>query len=970
MAERSRWKRVASPFFGLTLALIAGLLEIELAQGQQIHRNGFETLKMGWLKGAFDAPYQEKGHTISDQVAHTGRHSEYIQFEAKPGTFIHYAYALNGRAMISDELSIGLWLRANRPGMMLMARVVLPRERDPQNLDHLLTTMIRGDAYAQVGQWQHLEIGRPAVLTKQQQQLMQKAVGGKAIDFTDAYVDGLILNVYGGPGPTEVWIDDVEVGPITTVTPIRPAVTVAGPNAVKPAFPNVLPRPDSKGLVSFDGTSLIVGKRPFLFRGIVRTDTPLDKLREARFNTVFLPESSSPDLVREAGERGLFVVPMLQSSRADGKPMPEDELAQRLTRFNDGDVLFLDWVGPLRYEQFTTVEREVQDIHRLDPGRVPGGDVWDGLSGYARTLRLIGVHRWPIMTSLELPAYYEWLRRRRNLATQGNPGVFLWTTVQTHLPEEIAQTLYERSADGAFTEPIGPQAEHVQLLTYTALAAGVRGLAYSSDRFLADSHFGRDRLLACALTNLELEMLEPLIAGAEDAPEWVDTSSPDVKAAVIRSPLGILVLPMWQGPFAQLVPGQAALSKLQIFAPPMPHSLQGWEISPADVRHVKAERGVGTTKITLTQFGLTAAIVFTSNNDLVARFQEQAKGRRQLAAQWAHDMAAYELDKVLKVHDQLVQLNHSVPDAPGLVSDAQRRLKESRQLWEKRAFADAYQKAQEALRPLRILMRAEWEKAVRGTDSPLTTPYTASYFTLPRHWQMVDQLASATWGKNVLPGGDFEKMPQRPEEAWHLEDPPPLDDVELIAQRVGEVLEPELKKDTDKDKDKDNVKVQPGKDGSNPNMLINKTNTTRSDDKPAPTIKAPPHEGKLCAMLKIVPRQKGVAPRALERTVLALNSPVVRLEPGRIVRISGWICMPNGVTASDDGALLYDTAGGDAFALRLNKATPWKQFTVYRRVPASGTIQVTLALTGLGTVFFDDMRIEPLLSAGAATASK
>ena len=35
--------------------------------------------------------------------------------------------------------------------------------------------------------------------------------------------------------------------------------------------------------------------------------------------------------------------------------------------------------------------------------------------------------------------------------------------------------------------------------------------------------------------------------------------------------------------------------------------------------------------------------------------------------------------------------------------------------------------------------------------------------------------------------------------------------------------------------------------------------------------------------------------------------------------------------------------------------------TLYRLVPASGTINVTLALTGLGSVYFDDVRIEPLL---------
>ena len=38
-----------------------------------------------------------------------------------------------------------------------------------------------------------------------------------------------------------------------------------------------------------------------------------------------------------------------------------------------------------------------------------------------------------------------------------------------------------------------------------------------------------------------------------------------------------------------------------------------------------------------------------------------------------------------------------------------------------------------------------------------------------------------------------------------------------------------------------------------------------------------------------------------------------------------------------DGALFYDSAGGEDLAVRLTVPTPkWKQFHLYRRVPASG----------------------------------
>ena len=49
-------------------------------------------------------------------------------------------------------------------------------------------------------------------------------------------------------------------------------------------------------------------------------------------------------------------------------------------------------------------------------------------------------------------------------------------------------------------------------------------------------------------------------------------------------------------------------------------------------------------------------------------------------------------------------------------------------------------------------------------------------------------------------------------------------------------------------------------------------------------------------------------------------------------------------------------------AIRVVGAMPWHKFTVYRKVPESGSINVTLALTGIGVAYFDDIRIEPLLA--------
>jgi hypothetical protein len=122
-----------------------------------------------------------------------------------------------------------------------------------------------------------------------------------------------------------------------------------------------------------------------------------------------------------------------------------------------------------------------------------------------------------------------------------------------------------------------------------------------------------------------------------------------------------------------------------------------------------------------------------------------------------------------------------------------------------------------------------------------------------------------------------------------------------------------------------------------------------------------PHQGKQCLMLQVSPKNPQQAPVALERCYLGIHSPDVSQPPGSWVRISVWVRIPKQLTGSVDGALLYDSAGGEPLAVRLNEATPWKEYVSYRRVPPSGKIHVTLALSALGAAYFDDVRIEPLL---------
>ncbi len=173
---------------------------------------GFEAREPVWVQGPHDAAYKETVHRLTDEFVHDGQRSETIQLEAERGNFIHYTYTA-GRAPVTEDVNVSIWIRANRPGVQLLARVVFPKDTDANNPGQPLTALLEGDRYQIVNHWQQLALPSPLKLLRQQQQLLSSKLKREIIT-TDAYIDQLVLNVYAGPGDTKVWIDDLEIGPV------------------------------------------------------------------------------------------------------------------------------------------------------------------------------------------------------------------------------------------------------------------------------------------------------------------------------------------------------------------------------------------------------------------------------------------------------------------------------------------------------------------------------------------------------------------------------------------------------------------------------------------------------------------------------------------------------------------------------------------------------------------------------------
>jgi hypothetical protein len=83
----------------------------------------------------------------------------------------------------------------------------------------------------------------------------------------------------------------------------------------------------------------------------------------------------------------------------------------------------------------------------------------------------------------------------------------------------------------------------------------------------------------------------------------------------------------------------------------------------------------------------------------------------------------------------------------------------------------------------------------------------------------------------------------------------------------------------------------------------------------------------------------------------------VSVRRGQLVRINGWTKIPQTITGSHDGLMIFDSSAGLALAQRIQRTRGWQEFTLYRAARRDGPLTVTLALTGLGEVWLDDISI-------------
>ena len=272
------------------------------AQGPAGFRDEFESPEPTWRDVGGNARYRVEVQERVSAGARTGVGCEYFQVSAGANGRTIYLSHDAGQAPVIGELLPSVWLRADRPGMELSVRVVLPRTIDPQTRQPV-TALLGGTRYTQTGSWQRLEVAEVAKLLSQQARVLRAQLRAD-VDTREAYIDRLVLNVYAGEGRTQVWIDDLEIAGY--VPPAEgPGFALASTSTAGAVAPLAIFKQTP---VELNGTVLLADGRPLFPRIIEHRGETLAFLRDRGFNTVRMAATPTMETLAEASRLGLWII--------------------------------------------------------------------------------------------------------------------------------------------------------------------------------------------------------------------------------------------------------------------------------------------------------------------------------------------------------------------------------------------------------------------------------------------------------------------------------------------------------------------------------------------------------------------------------------------------------------------------------------------------------------------------------------
>jgi hypothetical protein len=917
----------------LRLLTLSAVLNATIARGEtRLFREAFDGTATTWQIDAARPSTMPLVHRRNGQVTHDGGAAEEFRFATTqiepPRKLIHAIPP----GLVFDELNASLWVHSNRAGLRLGARVRFPHQLDPRT-QQPLTVDLLGETYSDPHRWQLLNCRTSdrAVedqLVRLRNQFM-RLTGRPEVDARESYVDAVVLYLELQPGGTDVYVDDLSVGPI--VDPPSRAIVVPHADADRAA--------DRPRLVIRDDQMLLDG-RPLFPLVTAYHGEQVDLLAECGLNIIWIERYDDEALLSALTDAGLFAMaepprPMLRDVGGEQGGsiglMPVTSRTRQILFWNLGTRLRPEGMPEL--VNWADMVREADQ--RLERPMLV--DVTGAEGEFHRHVDVLSSSRHTLHTSTSPLQYFDGLRAKRKVALPGKPCL-------THVQTEPASANLATRADGNIRPVVEP--EQVWMQVYAALSAGYKGISYWRYAPLQGDEPGAEECrLAISLCNEHIQLLEPWLAagktveivpatlvgpapaGAAAKPRLggraglqrrraglaAPASAPagsDIQVAVIKGKQSLLLLPVWYEDDAQFQPGSMTAREISFLISPQGDNVRAWEVTTTGISPLpqpQVRRVTGGLEIHLTDFDQFAAVLLTPDQESVATVARQVAALRDKAARQWIDLAAAKLARVSSVHAELEVDAPPVRNGTKLLADARRNVDAAETSLSTGSFDEARRQARQALSLMRTVQRQHWDNAASRLSSGVSSPHTICFQTLPDHWRMVSALGGRREpGENLLKSGRFE--------------------------------------------DSDTILASGWEHWKSGDQVI----------RPYSQLLGIAAEGRYCLQLVAEPSDPSRPPAELQEAAVRWVSPPVPVYAGQVLLITGKVQLATPVTATSDGLLIYENLAGTVGALRWKDPTPdkqWESFQLIREAQQSGELRVTLELRGLGDVRIDDLRV-------------
>ena len=935
--QRDSWATGSGAWtLGVACALLYGLLVGPLFADE--FRENFEDERPTWRTDGDSAAPRIAAHRRVTQLARSGKRAEQLLITSET-TQVGFLLTHDVTpARLFPDLKTRLWIRSNRPGIRVGMRLKFPHQIDPRS-GRVLEVDLLGGEYTEIQTWQQLECQATERAVAQSLARVRAQIARQLdkpdIDMRDAYVDRVLLILDVEAGPTELLIDELVFGPV--VPPVREAK------------PELARRRERRRPVVIGDDRLSLEGEPFFPMILPYHGESLDALSQSGINVVWIDDADDQPLLSALGQAGLSVMASVPPAAVmQASQLRYGEPAAGLLPIPDETSPILFWnVGtriPTRAVREVGVQAELlrnADRHFIRP---IVADVVGREREYSRKVDLLGASRHIVHTTVSPTAYLELLEQKRRLALPGKP-VFTWIGT-----EPSSATLSTRSADA--TVPV-VEPEQIWMQGYAALSAGCKAIGFwkysplnsddpgAEERRLAIELFATHvRLLQRWLAAGKVEETVPVLQGAPRAagtgllgatspllsqwdhvqveavndPNGGRAASSPIRAAVIRSESGLLVLPVWYGENGQFQPSRMTAEDLRMLVPGV-NSVQAWEITTTSVRPfpLTLEQVPGGTEVRLSSFDQFTAILIPADASSITSLQQDvAAVRARMAESWV-GLARAKLERVRTVHEELDEsIAPRVWHARAILSAAERYAQDAERELSRANYDHARVLSRKVLELTRILQRKHWENAIAKLSSPVSSPHTICYSTLPDHWRLLAAIGGRpTHSENLLPTGSFESVARMSAARWH-NDPAENPEIRAFAELVS----------------------------------------------------YEPAEGDYCLRLVSAPadREASGVP-TIDDVPIRMTSPPVMLRRDQIVVFSGRVRVMSPLTGSPDGLMVYDSLKGTVAAQRWSGTVEpgtWQPFALIRRVHQDGPVTLTLELRGFGEVHVDDLQIRAI----------